>query len=240
MESTHLIWHWKLFDLAAPLHFLENNEIHPERISGLLCMQPFGSPDEYGISFLGIDRMSEGRLRFYQHCLDLLLHQYDEKGLELRSSTRSASDYLRSLGGSSENYVVWYSDQPGSEETSFIAGLSSALPDNVTLQPLPANTLLHLDELPFDLASMPETFTKFRNKIEKRGYYSFTFSSQDANYHTAHSPGRRHLLDYLFNDREILSYKETRNGLGPGGYSSRLSKWLAAGAISGAEVGNAI
>jgi deoxyribodipyrimidine photo-lyase len=240
MESTHLIWHWKLFDLAAPLHFLENIGIHPERISGLLCMQPFGSPDEYGISFLGIDRMSEGRLRFYQHCLDLLLHQYDEKGLELRSSTRSASDYLRSLGDSSETYVVWYSDQPGSEETSFIAGLSSALPDNVTLQPLPANTLLQLDELPFDLASMPETFTKFRKKVEKRGYYSFTFSSQDADYRTAYSPGRRQLQDYLFNEKGILTYKETRNGLGPGGYSSRLSKWLAVGAISGAEVGNAI
>ena len=241
MESTtHLIWHWKLFDLAVPLRFLENQEIDPQRISGLLCREPFGSPEEYGTSFLGINRMSEGRIGFYQQCLDLLRRQYNESGLELKSSELSATDYLHSLGESPENYVVWYTAPSGSEEHAYVTTLASSLPGNVTLQLLPTNTLLQLDELPFDLASMPETFSKFRKKIEKRGYRRYKFASDDLNHNPAHSPARQRVQDYLFNDRRILTYKETRNGLGPGNYSSRLSKWLAVGAISAAEVGSAI
>ena len=241
MESTtHLIWHWKLFDLASPLHFLQIQGIHPRHIFGLILAKPFGTPEEYGICFLGINRMSAGRLLFYQQCLSHLRDQYDDHGLELKNSELSAKEYLASLGGASDTYVVWYLDQPGIEETSYLASLVRTLPSNVTLRPLPANSLLQLDELPFDLASMPETFSTFRKKIEKHGYRSYTFASQDLRHTPAHSPARQRVQDYLFNSRAILTYKETRNGLGPGDYSSRLSKWLAMGAISGAEIGAAI
>ena len=163
--ATHLIWHWKLFDLSAPLHFLQSQGIDPHHIGGLVLTEPFGSPEEYGTSFLGINRMSEGRLRFYRQCLDLLRQQYDECGLELKNSALSAAEYLPSLGAAPDTCVVWYSDHPGSEESSYVDALVKGLPPNVTLQPLPANTLLQPDELPFDVASMPETFSKFRKKV---------------------------------------------------------------------------
>ena len=240
VSATHLIWHWKLFDLAAPLHFLQCQGIDPHHIGGLLLTEPFGNPEEYGTSFLGINRTSEGRLRFYHQCLDLLRQQYDERGLELKSSALSAAEYLSLLGATPDTYVVWYMDHPGSEEISYVAALVKGLSPNVTLQPLPTNTLLQLDELPFDLASMPETFSKFRKKVEKHGYHSYRFASQDLRHNPVHSPARQRVRDYFFNDRAILTYKETRNGPGPGDYSSRLSKWLATGAISSAEVGSAI
>jgi len=241
MESaTHIIWHWKLLDLAAPLHFLENQGIDPDRISGLLCSEPFGSPQEYGLSFLGIDRMSKVRLQFYRECLEQLRRQYAAHSLELSNSELPAADYLRSFSGPSDNHTVWYLEHPGSEEASYIARLAGTLPRSVTLQPLPTNTLLQLDELPFDLTSMPETFTRFRKKVEKRGYRSYRFAGQDCRYKTDNSPARQRLRDYVFADKSVLAYKETRNGLGPGDYSSRLSKWLAVGAISAAEVGSTI
>jgi deoxyribodipyrimidine photo-lyase len=160
--------------------------------------------------------------------------------MELHHSELSAADYLRSLGGSPDDYAIWYMDQPGCEEASFLAVLADTLPPNVTLRPLPAATLLQPDELPFDLNSMPRTFSRFRKEIEKPGYQGYKFARQDLDFTTDRSPARLRLRDYIFQGRHILTYKETRNGLGPGDYSSRLSKWLAAGAISAAEVGSAI
>ena len=229
-----------MFDLAVPLRFLTSMGIDPAKIRGLLCGEPFGSPEEYGLSFLGVNRMSAGRARFYQLCVELLQLQYEDCGLELHHSTLPVADYLDTLGGSPEPHVVWYMVQPGSEETSHINRVRRGVPENVSLQPLPTNTLIQEDELPFGLSSMPKTFSKFRKKIEKKGYRNYLFSSLSTNYETDVSPARQRLEQYIFTDRSILTYKETRNGLGPGDYSSRLSKWLAVGALSTSEVGSMI
>lgn len=134
------------------------------------------------------------------------------------------------------------------------------------LQSIPNVELYLFDEgflipphcLPFDIDNLPDTFTAFRKKIEQVDIESMLAAPPDkgpsvnrAQSNIGMDPARRNtafpfrggeyaalerLKDYLWNTRNILNYKETRNGLLGTEYSSKLSPWLATGCISAREI----
>jgi deoxyribodipyrimidine photo-lyase len=235
-----IIWHWKHFDLIAPLIELCNRYGQNTQVSGLITKDSIGSPDEQGTSFLGIPRISENRYHYYHDCVSLLQDQYRDRGYELMKSSEGILSNLAKLGMRPEKYEIWHHPHIGSEERAFISYIEKKSADNVTLKPLQPNTLIAESELPFPLDLLPDTFSKFRKKIEKRPYASYEFARYPHDLSTIGSAGRKHLGNYVFRDKKILTYKKTRNGLGPGDYSSRLSKWLAVNTIRASEVGSAI
>jgi deoxyribodipyrimidine photo-lyase len=134
------------------------------------------------------------------------------------------------------------------------------------LQSIPSVELCLFDDgflipphcLPFEIDELPDTFTTFRKKIEQVGIESMLDAPTDnlpsvvraqgnigmdsANPNTAF-PFRggeytalERLKNYLWNSRNILNYKETRNGLLGTEYSSKFSPWLANGCISAQEI----
>lgn len=112
------------------------------------------------------------------------------------------------------------------------------------------------DDLPFDLADMPRTYTPFRQRIEKAGVrFTKPVAAPDrlppipddvacptieVPHMTLITPGgesaaARHWKQYR--DRRLPdTYKETRNGLLSFDDSSKLSPWLAWGCISARRV----
>jgi deoxyribodipyrimidine photo-lyase len=124
------------------------------------------------------------------------------------------------------------------------------------------NTLLAIKDLPFDLSALPAVFTVFRKKVELHAMPSsvvqMTFPQWPALSRTSTIPnltelgypipaaekrqpyvfeagekgGLARLNKYFWQNHHIKTYKETRNGLVGDTYSSRLSPWLALGAVS--------
>ena len=144
------------------------------------------------------------------------------------------------MEGRSERFEIWHYPHPGNEERAFISALEAKKVDNVSLRTFQPNTLIEEKELPFELDLLPETFSGFRKKIETRPYTAYNFSRYPYTFPPVNSAGRQRLENYVFIDKKIVTYKQTRNGLGPGDYSSKLSKWLAVHAIRAAEIGSAI
>jgi len=239
-EPKRIIWHWKQFDLSSPRHELCNRFGRDVQLSGLLTQDSTGSFAEQGSSFLGVPRISQNRCDHYRSCISLLQNQYRDHGHELIISSEGIESFLAEMGRGSEQLEIWHHPHLGIEERSFISHLEARKADNLSLRALSSNTLIAEQELPFELNSLPETFSSFRKKIEKRAYTSYEFSRYPHTWSPVNSAGRRRLENYIFRNQNIATYKQTRNGLGPGDYSSRLSKWLAVHAIRAAEIGSAI
>ena len=235
-----IIWHWKQFDLSAPLYELNRTFGQDVQLSGLLTRDSIGSPVEQENSFLGIPRISQNRYRHYRSCISLLQNQYKERGYELTISSEGIESFLAALKGRPERFEIWYHPHLGNEERLFLSTLEKIKANNTSLHALKPNTLIAEQELPFAVESLPGTFSAFRKKIEKRAYTTYDFSGYPYTFSPANSAGRRRLEQYVFKEKKIVTYKQTRNGLGPGDYSSKLSKWLAVHAIQAAEIGSAI
>jgi deoxyribodipyrimidine photo-lyase len=120
-----------------------------------------------------------------------------------------------------------------------------------------SSSLIHPDDLPFDLEKLPDIFTQFRKKIEKYSAVRPTFDPPESisalavNYDWqapastlipddravlpftgGENEASKRLQYYFWETENISTYKETRNGLLGADYSSKFSPWLANGSLS--------
>lgn len=189
----------------------------------------------------------------------------------LKSSLQKLDQDLLILHGSPELVIpdlvrdysidcVGTSIVPGFYERKALEGVRQRL--EIPVETHENTTLFMRDDLPFELADLPKTFTPFRKAVEKRPYPvpivrpdtlprppAVTFHAlpgADASPHTAlpvrggSLPGNRRLRQFVAEDKSIVHYKQTRNCLDGLAGSSTLSPWLANGCLSPREVATAI
>jgi deoxyribodipyrimidine photo-lyase len=136
----------------------------------------------------------------------------------------------------------------------------------ISMEVYSTSTLYHAVDLPFSIKDIPNVFTSFRKKVEKeasiRPHYHKPEKINSPQLPATFLPGLNDLgltekpfdtrsvlefkggetqalqrLNYYLNERQlILNYKDTRNGMVGGDYSSKLSPWLAQGCVSPREV----
>ena len=124
------------------------------------------------------------------------------------------------------------------------------------------STLYHAEDLPFSIKDIPDVFTNFRKKTEKDatirkpfeaptkinspaipamelptldalGLTKTTIDSRAVLlFKGGESEAIQRLQHYFYDTQCLSSYKETRNGMVGGDYSSKFSPWLAMGCIS--------
>ena len=124
------------------------------------------------------------------------------------------------------------------------------------------STLYHAEDLPFSIKDIPDVFTNFRKKTEKDatirnpfeastkinspaipamdlptlealGVTKTTIDSRAVlPFKGGESQAIQRLQHYFYDTQCLSSYKETRNGMVGGDYSSKFSPWLALGCIS--------
>lgn len=128
------------------------------------------------------------------------------------------------------------------------------------------STLYHPNDLPFSVRDIPDVFTDFRKRAERESTIRAVWSAPeeirtpalnatvipslaDLGY-TAEPIDSRAVLPfvggeskalerleyYTFQTKLLSNYKETRNGLVGGDYSSKFSPWLAHGCLSPREI----
>lgn len=118
------------------------------------------------------------------------------------------------------------------------------------------STLFRADDLPFSIKQIPEVFTVFRTKVEKDSFVRELIPEPEMvvsptipktnwqlpvmirdnravlSFEGGETAGLKRLNDYLFVNRSVSSYKQTRNELIGADYSSKFSVWLAQGCLS--------
>ncbi|MFT6270052.1 MAG: deoxyribodipyrimidine photo-lyase [Alphaproteobacteria bacterium] len=153
---------------------------------------------------------------------------------------------------------ISYENHYGFNEQNQIGHLRASLPDRHFIEGQSHYLMVH-NELPFELADMPDVFSPFRRKVEKHLFirepitktlsqspavnkaafnlqslqsYKPTTLSSDNGYLGGETSAQSRIQDYFFNTDGIATYKETRNGLDGWDFSSRFSAYLAAGFVS--------
>ncbi|HCP40804.1 MAG TPA: cryptochrome DASH [Cryomorphaceae bacterium] len=134
----------------------------------------------------------------------------------------------------------------------------------ITVHLMTERTLYLESDLPFGVNEIPEVFSRFRGKVEKRSRVQppieepdvssfdsldFNLSSdriqvpnvfQDQRSAVPFNGGTiaawRQLDFYLWESKQILEYKQTRNGMVGRNYSSKFSAFLALGCISARQI----
>ncbi|WP_053335635.1 FAD-binding domain-containing protein [Salinispira pacifica] len=253
LRADCLIWHMMSFDLHTVLPHIRSHLEHAGgktsdsaeeiEIAGLITADSIHRSGSQHVSPLGIPRVSAGRQRFYSEVIHTLERQYMSAGLQLIRTHASLVEYLQKLDAAELPSLLCIPSPKGSEERDDLTRIraeTSRLAQPPEILILPPNTLIDPDELPFYIRDMPGTFSAFRRRIEKRSYDEYRFAQGSAPDLHMDGPAADRLKFFLFESDAISRYKETRNGLGPGNYSSRLSKWLAVDALHAHDVGRSI
>ena len=123
-------------------------------------------------------------------------------------------------------------------------------------------SMIHPDDLPFDLHDLPDIFTQYRKRVEARLKIrdcfptpakvevvlhqesefvpKFPEEQQDPrcalSFKGGETEAQKRLRSYLWESDSLRNYKETRNGLIGADYSSKFSAWLANGCLSARQV----
>jgi deoxyribodipyrimidine photo-lyase len=226
-KARKFLWHKNSFGLGTLL----DQQILPAEFYGLITPDSIHAKDR--MSILGIPRISPARDKFYSEALAELESEYKKYEIPLVKSDLPLVEYL----GTEELDELWLPHPKASEELDELDLLRERYPE-IRFQTLKPNTLIQPGELPFSIGSMPRTFSAFRRKVEKKPFTSYGFS--DLAMPRRQTQAIRRLSYYLFETDSIAKYKQTRNGLGDGDYSSRLSKYLAVDQLSAAEIGTAV
>lgn len=137
---------------------------------------------------------------------------------------------------------------------------------NCSLETYSTSTLYHAVDLPFSIKDIPDVFTSFRKKVEREstvrpvietpklirspriealnlpalqalGLNTPADDKRKAfDFKGGESQGISRLNYYFSKTRLISAYKQTRNGLIGGDYSTKFSPWLALGCLSPREL----
>lgn len=209
--------------------------------------------DQYGFF-----RTGPFRLQFLLQSLTDLKKHLQELGSDLLIRRGKPAEIIPTLVEEFDCSQVFCSKEYTSEEIQ----VEQALKKKVPFSALHNSTLIHPEDVIFDIHKMPEVFTTFRKKVERYSKvresipspttisspnfagdkvpalidFGIPPSSHDERGVLAFKGGAMEAwgrLDHYFWDTECLStYKETRNGMIGADYSSKFSPWLANGCIS--------
>jgi deoxyribodipyrimidine photo-lyase len=209
--------------------------------------------DRWGFIRLGIFR-----LKFLMESLEDLKSHLEEKGATLIFKVGIPEQIIPSIAQQYDCEGVYASKEYAHEEEKMEALIGERLP----LSLFHTTTLYDPEQLPFSIDQLPKVFTAFRKRVEKYAKVPYVVNApeeittpdlEDSNLPSLEDLGftpkeedQRAVisfkggaieafkrLDYYLWNKELLStYKETRNGMIGGDYSSKFSPWLANGSIS--------
>ena len=203
-------------------------------------------------------RINHFRGRFILQSLQCLQESIESMGGNLILRRGKAEEIIPAIAQEYGANTCYLENGFAYEETSSEQRLSEL----IHTKAYEGATLLHLDDLPFELADSPKVFTKFRKKVEEnlairsccqlpRKFnflkpkkpeippLSHFFEETESITHTdiyrflgGEKAADQRLQEWIWNKKGISTYKETRNHLFGSDFSSRFSPWLAQGCLS--------
>ncbi|MGC6487313.1 MAG: DASH family cryptochrome [Planctomycetota bacterium] len=222
------------------------------------------SPESAQDRQLATPRVGPHRTRFLLESLEALRARLRALGADLVVRSGPAGPgldaLLREVGPAA---ICFHRDVGVEEEREEAAVREVAAAHTVPLRASWDRTLVAPEDLPFEVARTPESFSSFRKKIERDRAYAAPLPAPTAlrgapavapgslptvaalagadAVDDPRAPARARggedeawlrLERWCWEEDRLRRYKQTRNGMLGGDYSSRLSPWLAHGCIS--------
>ena len=258
--KKHLLWYRN--DLRTDDHLaLQAASTSDAEILPLVILPPHAQ-----FAFSGLPRMGQFRQRFQLEALRDLNNSWSQIGSPLLILQGKPDELIPELCHRMGITAVFASKEIAPEEIQQEQLLQQALSEHhIPLTLVQDGFLIHPKDLFCSPANLPDVFTVYRKKVEQQLTVSSPVSPRSIVpiLHTESSLDLEQLLietqvssdprsafpfpggqtaaqsriqSYFWETNNIASYKETRNGLIGQAYSSKISPWLAQGAISARSV----
>ena len=125
-------------------------------------------PRQFGTTPYGFPKTSAIRAQFLLESVADLRENLRSLGSDLIIRRGNAEEIIPAIAKALEIESVYYYHEVTSEETAVETALSEVLKSiGVSTQEFWAQTLYHVDDLPFEIREIPELFTSFRKQVEK-------------------------------------------------------------------------
>lgn len=252
-----LLWHThdlRLHDHEVLSHLNAEDQLFPVYCLSprLLKHQPYQ---------LGFAKAGSLRLQFLREHLVALQRAYQAHGQDLIVRVGEPAEVLAELCRQFQIDEIWTPREVTAEELQDQAAVTQAvLP--IPLHTYNARWLLDVSALPFPLVRLPKSFTGFRKRVEDQAVLfapplppperlpsaihkavpvAEVFPATDSEkpdsltafpFAAGEQAALAHVERYIWQDQHVATYKATRNGLIGPDFSSKLSPWLASGALS--------
>lgn len=222
---------------------------HCDELSLVYCHDHrLDQPTRWSTDDLMPQRMGEHRRRHLRASLSDLQHRLQARGQWLQELHGDPIELLQREAEATRAECIYAERIDAPEEQAIVAALLAC---GLKVELVWQSSLLEPTDLPFDVAALPRVFTQFRHAVERAGVrprgevelldadFPPPISARPAalaNDTSDLEPAGEcaalaHLEAYFASTRPQV-YKETRNGLLGHDYSTRLSPWLASGALS--------
>ena len=220
-------------------------------------------PRHFAALNLGVPKTGAFRARFLLESLADLRASCQARGGDLVVRKGEPERVLPELAATVGARSVYCHRDAAPEEASVERAVAQALKRiGVAMRTFAGHTLVHADDLPFAVEALPDTFSQYRNRVERRvdirvplptpqslslfavdagelhtiGSLGLTEPTSDVRelfrFRGGETAGRDRLQVWMWDADRLRTYKTTRNGLLLTDDSSKLSPWLAHGCLS--------
>jgi len=217
----------------------------------IYCLEPKQPPS----SLRAPSNLSPHRQLFLQQSLTDLHRSLKHLGQQLMVTNDSPLDIIPQLITQHNIGHIYCSEAAGYYERQTWQRLIKRYPF-IGFKSITTHTLFEMAELPFPIAELPDSFSKFRKLTEHlsiklpqpklasmppspAAFISWPDPSLIKIDNTLFEGGEQRALAHVenyFNSELASTYKETRNGLDGMDYSTKFSPWLANGCLSARQI----
>ncbi len=162
MSNSALVW------LRNDLRLHDHEALHLGAQSDRLTVVYVFDPRHFAPTRYGFEKTGGFRAQFVLECLADLRESLKAKGNDLVVRHGLPHDILPQIAEQVGADAFFVHDEPMSEEHAALESVLESLPEPIEVQVPWGHTLFHLDDLGMPVDRLPEVFTAFRKKVEKR------------------------------------------------------------------------
>jgi len=219
-------------------------------------------PRRRGETGYGTEKLGAHRARFRTESLADLRDTLRDAGGDLIVREGHPETVVPEVVDAVDADGVFLQTKPATEELAAEHAVREALPGAVAFERRWTHTLYHINDLPSSYDEIDDTFTRWRKEVESAAEVRDPVPAPDSvptpdldpgeipalaaldleapptddravlSFEGGESAGKRRVEGYLWEGDHLREYKQTRNGMLGGDYSSKFSPWLAAGCLS--------
>jgi len=123
-------------------------------------------PREFALTDLGFPKTGAHRAQFLRESVEDLRASLRSRGSDLIVRHERPEVAIPALAREVQAAALFFSEEVTAEEIAVEDAIEAALPE-VEFGAFWEATLHHLDDLPFEIGSLPEVFTQYRKQVEK-------------------------------------------------------------------------
>lgn len=134
-----------------------------ETVIALYCFDP----RQFEETRFGFKRTEKFRTKFLIETITALKENLEKLNIQLLVYYKKPEDSIPEIVAQNEINSVYFQEEWTSEEMEVLENIKLKVPDSVAFKSSYNQFLFHPETIPFDVSSIPNVFTQFRNQCEK-------------------------------------------------------------------------